>query len=113
LRGALKAGADGHHAAITPDELPEFIRALEKNEGRMFISTRILMRLMMMTFVRTSELTETPWEEIDLENESWVIPWQRMKMGKKKVKPRKVNHHVFLPSQGRAMRVLTCLLDLL
>jgi integrase len=103
LRGALKAGADGHHAAITPDELPEFIRALEKNEGRMFIPTRILMRLMMMTFVRTSELTETPWEEIDLENESWVIPWQRMKMGKKKVKPRKVNHHVFLPSQGWAL----------
>jgi integrase len=100
LRGALKPSANGHHAAITPDELPEFIRALEKNEGRMFVPTRILMRLMMLTFVRTSELIETPWAEIDLENESWVIDWHRMKMGKKKIKPRKVDHHVFLPRQG-------------
>jgi integrase len=100
LRGALKPVAKGHHAAITPDELPEFIRAFEKIEGRMFVPTKVMFRLMMLTFVRTSELTETPWSEIDLENESWVIDWRRMKMGKKKVNPRKVNHHVFLPRQG-------------
>ncbi|GAC1415051.1 MAG: tyrosine-type recombinase/integrase [Burkholderiaceae bacterium] len=100
LRGALKATAKGHHAAITPDELPEFLRAFEKIEGRMYAPTRIMFRLMMLTFVRTSELTTTEWSEIDLENEDWVIPWQRMKMGKKKLNPRKVDHHVFLPSQG-------------
>lgn len=100
LRGALKPSEGGHHAAITPDELPDFLRVFEKIEGRMFPPTRILMRLMMFIFVRTSELTETPWSEIDLENESWIIDWHRMKMGKRKIKPRKVNHHVFLPSQG-------------
>jgi integrase len=103
LGDALKASQGGHHAAITPDELPEFMRALEKNESRMFVPTRILMRLMQMVFVRTSELTGTPWSEIDLENESWVIPWSRMKMGKRKVEPRKVDHHVFLPVQGWAL----------
>lgn len=100
LRGALKATAKVHHAAITPDELPDFIRAFEAIEGRMYAPTRIMFRLMMLTFVRTSELTTTEWAEIDLENESWVIPWQRMKMGKKKLHPRKVDHHVFLPRQG-------------
>ncbi|MBX9900357.1 MAG: integrase arm-type DNA-binding domain-containing protein [Burkholderiaceae bacterium] len=100
LRGALKATAKGHHAAITPDELPDFIRAFQAIEGRMYPPTRIMFRLMMLTFVRTSELTTTEWAEIDLENESWVIPWQRMKMGKKKLNPRKVDHHVFLPRQG-------------
>jgi integrase len=100
LRGALKPGVKGHHPAITADELPEFLRAFEKIEGRMYVPTKVMFRLMMMTFVRTSELTETPWSEIDLENESWVIDWRRMKMGKKKVNPRKVNHHVFLPRQG-------------
>lgn len=35
LRGALKPSISGHHAAITPDELPEFLRAFEKIEGRM------------------------------------------------------------------------------
>jgi len=58
---------------------------------------------MMLTFVRTSELTETPWSEIDLVNEHWVIPWQRMKMGKRKLNPRKVDHHAFLPKQGWAL----------
>ncbi len=100
LRGALKPSNNEHHAAITPDELPEFLRVFEKNEARMFVPTRVLMRLMMLTFVRTSELIETPWSEIDLVNESWVIDWHRMKMGKRKVKPRKVDHHVFLPRQG-------------
>lgn len=103
LRGALRPRANGHHAAITADELPEFIKAFEKIEGRMFVPTRVMFRLMMLTFVRTSELAETPWAEIDLVNESWVINWPRMKMGKKKINPRKVNHHVFLPRQGWAL----------
>ena len=103
LRGALKPISKGHHAAITPDDLPEFIRAFEKIEPRMFVPTKVMFRLMMLTFVRTSELTETPWSEIDLVSESWVIDWRRMKMGKKKVNPRKVNHHVFLPKQGWAL----------
>lgn len=103
LRGALKATAKGHHAAISADDLPEFLRAFAKIEGRMYIPTKVMFRLMMMTFVRTSELTTTEWVEIDLDNEQWVIPWQRMKMGKKKLNPRKVDHHVFLPSQGWAL----------
>lgn len=100
LRGALKAAPKGHHAAITPDELPKFMRAFEKIEGRMYVPTRVMFRLMLLTFVRTSELTTTEWKEIDLENEHWLIPWQRMKMGKKKLNPRKQDHHVFLPRQG-------------
>lgn len=100
LRGALKATAKGHHAAITADDLPDFIRAFQKIEGRMYTPTKVMFRIMMLTFVRTSELTTTEWAEIDLENEQWVIPWQRMKMGKKKLNPRKVDHHVFLPRQG-------------
>jgi integrase len=103
LRGALKPRARGVHAAIGTDELPAFLLALEKNEAEMYLPTRILMRLMMMVFVRTSELIETPWSEIDFENESWVIPWKRMKMGKKKINPRKLDHHVNLPRQGWAL----------
>lgn len=103
LRGALKPRAKGHHAAIGTDDLPAFLEALQKNEAEMYLPTRILMRLMMLVFVRTSEMIETPWAEIDLENETWVIPWQRMKMGKKKINPRKLDHHVNLPRQGWAL----------
>lgn len=100
LRGALKPRIRGHHAAIETDELPEFLAALRRAEAGMFLPTRIMMRLMLLVFVRTSELIETPWSEIDLQNETWVIPWQRMKMGRKKVNPRKLDHHVHLPRQG-------------
>jgi len=100
LRGALKATPKGHFASITVGELPEFIRAFEKIEGRMYTPTRIMFRLMMMVFVRTSELTTTEWSEINFEKEIWIIPWKRMKMGKRKLNPRKVDHHVFLPRQG-------------
>jgi integrase len=103
LRGALKARAKGHHAAITPDELPEFLQALSKHEFSMFMQTRIMLRLMMLVFVRTSELTQTPWSEIDFDNEVWIIKWHRMKMGKRKINPRKVDHHVHLPRQGWEM----------
>ena len=103
LRGALKPRIKGVHAAILVADLPDFLETLNHNKARMFPVTRILMQLMMLTFVRTSELTETPWSEIDLENEQWVIPWQRMKMGKRKINPRKVDHHVFLPKQGWAL----------
>ena len=103
LRGALKPRAKGHHAAIGTDDLPAFLVALQKNEAEMYLPTRILMRLMMLVFVRTSEMIETPWAEIDIENETWVIPWQRMKMGKKKINPRKLDHHVNLPRQGWAL----------
>lgn len=100
LRGALKPRAKGNHAAIVTDELPEFLVALRKAEAGMFLPTRIMMRLMLLVFVRTSELIETPWSEIDFENETWVIPWQRMKMGRKQINPRKLDHQIHLPRQG-------------
>jgi integrase len=103
LRGALKPRVQGHHAAIETDELPEFLAALRKVEAGMLLPTRIMMRLMMLVFVRTSELIETPWAEIDLESETWIIPWHRMKMGKRRVNPRKLDHHVHLPRQGWAL----------
>jgi integrase len=111
IRGNLKKSVRGHHAAIGVDELPEFLRKLSSTEYRMYAETRICMRLMMLTFVRTSELIETPWSEIDLEKEEWVIPWQRMKMGKRKINPIMENHHVNLPTQGwtllRELHLLT------
>jgi integrase len=103
LRDALKPRIRGHHAAIGTDELPDFLAELRRVEASMFLPTRIMIRLMLLVFVRTSELIETPWSEIDLENETWVIPWQRMKMGRKKVNPRKLDHHVHLPRQGWAL----------
>lgn len=100
MKDVLKTRRASHFAAIDADELPAFLAALERNEARMFQPTRIALRLMLLIFVRTSELIETPWNEIDLDKCEWVIPWQRMKRGKLTVNPDKTNHHVCLSRQA-------------
>lgn len=49
--------------------------------GRAEVDPVPSLRGVMMMFVRTSELTETPWSEIDFANEVWIIKWNRMKKG--------------------------------
>jgi integrase len=100
MKDVLKTTRAGHFAAIDADELPQFLITLERNEARMFAPTRIALRLMLLIFVRTSELIETPWSEIDLEHGEWIIPWQRMKRGKLTVNPDTTNHHVCLSRQA-------------
>lgn len=100
LKDVLKHTKPGHFAAITANELPAFLATMNKNDARLYKTTRIAMRLMMLLFVRTSELIETPWSEIDLEKGEWIIPWYRMKRGKLTVNPDKTDHHVCLSQQA-------------
>jgi len=100
LREVLAPREKGHFAAIGPDGLPALLRALYANEACMGLPVRVAMRLMLLVFVRTSELIETPWAEIDLDNGEWVIPWRRTKRGKRRINPDRTDHHVCLPRQG-------------
>jgi integrase len=87
IKEALKPVKKTHYAAIDVKELPEFLKALQKNDARLYQSTRNALQLIMLTFVRTSELINASWEEIDFENKEWVIPAERMKMGKEHIVP--------------------------
>lgn len=89
-----------HFAAIKPAELGPFLRTLDTNKARLFFPTQVAVHLMMMTFVRTSELIGAEWSEIDLDNGVWCIPWQRMKMGKRKINPDMTDHRIDLPEQA-------------
>ena len=42
--------------------------------------TRLALKLIAFTFVRTSELIGAKWAEFDLESARWHIPAERMKM---------------------------------
>jgi integrase len=103
LREVLQPREKGHFAAIDADGLPEFLRALYANEACMGVPTRVAMKLMLLVFVRTSELIETPWAEINLEKGEWIIPWKRMKRGKRRINPDKTDHHVCLSRQALAL----------
>ena len=79
LKGALKKYKQGHFAAITSDQLPELLKILKNNDGRLFKQTVLAIRLILLTFVRTNELINAKWEEFDLEKAMWNIPAERMK----------------------------------
>lgn len=74
----LKAVPSGNFARIEPTELPSLLKAIDIYKGAQI--TRLAMKLLAHTFVRTSELIEAKWSEFDLENGRWNIPAERMKM---------------------------------
>ncbi|WP_368647412.1 tyrosine-type recombinase/integrase [Castellaniella ginsengisoli] len=67
-----------NYARLDAKELPELLRHIEVYQGSSV--TRLAMKLMAMTFVRTSELIGARWDEFDLDNARWDIPAERMKM---------------------------------
>jgi integrase len=77
LKGALKTPVVRHHAYLNAKELPDFLRALDSYDGTPL--TKLALRLLLLTFVRTTELRGAEWKEIDLENSLWRIPAERMK----------------------------------
>lgn len=78
LRGALKTPVVKHRAYLTEADLPTFLRKLEHYEGS--VQTRLALRLLLLTFVRTTELRAARWDEVDWKKAEWRIPADRMKM---------------------------------
>jgi integrase len=67
-----------NYARVDVKELPALLRAIEA--GRSSPLTRLAVRLLALTFVRTSELIGARWDELDIEAAQWRIPAERMKM---------------------------------
>ena len=74
----LKSSRKVNYARVDARELPNLLRAMEVYQGTHV--TRLAMKLMALTFVRTSELIGARWKEFDLEASRWDIPAERMKM---------------------------------
>lgn len=87
LKDSLETRPVKHYASLEPDELPQLIRDIHRNDARMFPTTRLALELMLHTFVRTGELIQAKWEEFNLEEARWVIPGERMKMKRTHIVP--------------------------
>jgi integrase len=87
LKGALDSYTKGHYAALEGKDLPEFLGVINRNEARLYPQTLRALRLLMLTFVRTSELINATWDEFDLDNAVWTIPAARMKMRRDHIVP--------------------------
>lgn len=65
-------------ARLDPREVPELLRMIDEYDGHP--RTRLAIKLMALTFVRTSELIGARWGEFDIKARQWRIPAERMKM---------------------------------
>ena len=74
----LKPTRKTNMTRIDACELPALLRSIEVYEGGQL--TRLAIKLMALTFVRTSELIGARWEEFDFDARRWSIPATRMKM---------------------------------
>ena len=81
--------------ALPLNELPIYLQRLGSDNRELHVVTRAALKLMVILFVRTRELIEAKWEELDLENAIWRIPSERMKL--------RVEHLVPLPKQALAI----------
>jgi integrase len=93
LRGALQPVVKRNHAYIKPNEISEYLGKLEAYDGA--LQTKLAMKFLLLTFVRTGELRGAKWSEIDWDNSEWRIPAERMKM--------KETHIVPLSRQAKAI----------
>lgn len=75
---ALKPHTKENYARLDAKEMPELLRKIEAYQGSPY--TRLSMKLLALTFVRTGELIAARWDEFDLEARQWRIPAERMKM---------------------------------
>lgn len=85
LRGAIKTPVAKHHSYLNATDLPEYLRQLDVYDGS--LQTKLALRFLLLTFVRTNELRGAEWTEIDWDNAEWRIPAERMKMRELHVVP--------------------------
>jgi integrase len=85
LRGALKTAVVKHRAYLTEKDLPEYLRKLEVYHGEP--QTKLALRFLLLTFVRSGELRGAEWSEIDWDKAEWRIPAERMKMNELHIVP--------------------------
>lgn len=94
LSGVLKRLKEARPATLEANDLPDFLKVLDSYKGA--LQTRIAIKLLMLTFVRPSELTGAAWAEFDLDAGEWRIPAERMKMSQPHI----------VPLSGQAVRLL-------
>ncbi len=81
--------------ALPLNELPIYLQRLGSDNRELHVVTRAALKLMVILFVRTRELIEAKWDELDLENAIWRIPAELMKLS--------VEHLVPLPKRALAI----------
>ena len=69
-----------HHAALPACRVAGAIQTVDASTA--FQSTKLALKFLVLTAVRTGEILGATWDEIDVEAATWTIPASRMKAGR-------------------------------
>ena len=83
--GAYKQPEVKHYAYFSKKELKEFLKNFDNFKETPI--TKLALKFLILTFVRSGELRGARWEEFDFEKNEWRIPVERMKMKKQHIVP--------------------------
>jgi len=89
LKGALQTRKKKHYNKLPEKELPDFLSKLEKydTEYQGDKLTKLAFKLLINTFLRTTEIRGARWEEFNFDKKEWRIPAERMKMKEEHIVP--------------------------
>lgn len=80
LSGVIKTRKRQHRASMQNQELGQFLNELDSYEKKGRIITKLALKILVYTFVRSGEMRMATWDEFDWEESLWRIPAKRMKM---------------------------------
>lgn len=75
MSGAFTVAKRTHRPALPFDRFSELLERIESFKGRKL--TKLVVKLTLLIFIRSSELRFARWSEIDFENAMWTIPGER------------------------------------
>ncbi|EIY6648860.1 tyrosine-type recombinase/integrase [Salmonella enterica] len=75
LTGAVSTPKVRHHPALDLHLIPDFLERIDDYKGRKL--TQLAVKLVLLLFIRSSELRFARRDEIDMENAMWTIPAER------------------------------------
>lgn len=87
LKGALTPHVQKHQNAIAPEEMAKLMNDINTYDNIGALQTKLALKMLAHTFVRTGELIEAKWNEFDFEKCMWKIPASRMKMKREHIVP--------------------------
>lgn len=85
INNTLEVRKRTNFKCVTVDEFPKLIQDIQNHNCN--IVTKSALKLIVLTFVRSSELREAKWSEINFERGEWRIPADRMKMREQHIVP--------------------------
>ena len=99
MQGVLKTKKVSHRAAVQKEDLPQFLNDLAI--GDINTTTRLALQFVILTAARSGEVRGATWEEIDLDEQVWKIPAERMKMQTPHIVPLSTQTVAILERMGR------------